>query len=98
MLISDIRIEGFRSYKDSSFSFKDGANIIWGENARGKTNLLEAVMLLSGAQSWRSRKRGDIINFYEQQARITGRAEARSRVFEIKIGRSTAFRRSASST
>ena len=60
MLISDIRIEGFRSYKDSSFSFKDGANIIWGENARGKTNLLEAVMLLSGAQSWRSRRRGDI--------------------------------------
>ena len=86
MLISDIRIEGFRSYKDSSFSFKDGANIIWGENARGKTNLLEAVMLLSGAQSWRSRRRVDIINFYEQQASITGRAEARSRVFEIKIG------------
>ncbi|MBQ9924621.1 MAG: AAA family ATPase, partial [Clostridia bacterium] len=55
MTIDGLTLDGFRSYDRSSFSFKEGVNIVWGENARGKTNMLEGIMLLSGSASWRSR-------------------------------------------
>jgi len=85
MIVSQVKLSGFRSYDLSSFTFKDGANIIWGPNARGKTNLLEGIMLLSGAYSWRTRRRGELINFQSQSAVIEGAVEARSRLFDIKI-------------
>lgn len=85
MIITGITVEGFRSYDRADFHFTDGSNIICGENARGKTNLLEAVMLLSGAYSWRSRKRGDLINLNRDRAAIKGVVEARNRVFDMVI-------------
>ncbi|MBQ2651902.1 MAG: DNA replication and repair protein RecF [Clostridia bacterium] len=85
MIIENITLEGFRSYDKAAFGFKDGVNIVWGENARGKTNMLEGVMLLSGSGSWRTRKRGDLINFYKDRASVTGSVLARDRSFEIGI-------------
>lgn len=85
MNIEKITVSGFRSYDNSTFTFKDGVNIIWGENAMGKTNLLEAIMLLCGSSSWRSRKRGDLINFYQNRAYINGQVYARERDFDIEI-------------
>ncbi len=85
MIVEKIALEGFRSYDAAAFGFKDGVNIVWGENARGKTNLLESVMLLSGSGSWRTRKRGDLINFYKDRASIVGHVLARDRAFEIGI-------------
>ena len=85
MIIDRVALRGFRSYTDSAFSFKDGVNIIWGENARGKTNLLEGIMLLSGAASWRTRKRGDLIHFQREAAAVEGSVEARGRSFDIAI-------------
>ncbi|PIZ62412.1 DNA replication/repair protein RecF, partial [Candidatus Saccharibacteria bacterium CG_4_10_14_0_2_um_filter_52_9] len=40
-MITDLRLQNFRSYKDSSFELSPGVNIIVGPNASGKTNLLE---------------------------------------------------------
>ena len=85
MIIENITLEGFRSYDKAAFGFKDGVKIVWGENARGKTNMLEGVMLLSGSGSWRTRKRGDLINFYKDRASVTGSVLARDRSFEIGI-------------
>ena len=85
MIVENIALEGFRSYDAAAFGFKDGVNIVWGENARGKTNLLESVMLLSGSGSWRTRKRGDLINFYKDRASIVGHVLTRDRAFEIGI-------------
>jgi DNA replication and repair protein RecF len=51
MAISSIRLQNFRSYTlDESFEFEPGVNIIVGPNASGKTNLLEAVLVLSPRQ------------------------------------------------
>ncbi|MEA4920500.1 MAG: DNA replication and repair protein RecF [Clostridiaceae bacterium] len=85
MMIAELSLRGFRSYESASFDFRDGVNIVWGENAKGKTNLLEAIMLLSGASSWRSRKRGDFINFYKDAASMAGTVLARDRSFNISI-------------
>jgi DNA replication and repair protein RecF len=44
-MIADIQLQNFRSYKNDSFEFSSGVNIIVGPNASGKTNLLEAVLV-----------------------------------------------------
>jgi DNA replication and repair protein RecF len=54
-MISDIRLQNFRSYKDDSFEFDDGVNIIVGPNASGKTNLLEGLLVACMGASYRAR-------------------------------------------
>lgn len=55
MRVCSITLEGFRNYEHFSAQFHPGVNVIWGENAQGKTNLLEAIGFLSGARSHRAR-------------------------------------------
>jgi len=54
-MITDLRLQNFRSYKDSSFEFGEGVNIVVGPNASGKTNLLEAVLIIARGSSYRAR-------------------------------------------
>ena len=46
-MIQDIRLQHFRSYIDDSFEFSPAFNIIVGPNASGKTNLLEAILVVA---------------------------------------------------
>ena len=55
MRINKIALQGFRNYGFADVTFSPETNVITGENAQGKTNLLEAVYMLSGARSFRSR-------------------------------------------
>lgn len=52
-MISDLRLQQFRSYADASFEFGEGVNIIVGPNGSGKTNLLEAVLVVALGSSYR---------------------------------------------
>ena len=52
-MISDVRLQNFRSYKDTTFEFEPGVNIVVGPNASGKTNLLEAILVLLKGSSYR---------------------------------------------
>ena len=52
-MITDIRLQHFRSYADASFEFQPGVNIVVGPNASGKTNLLEAILVLCTGSSYR---------------------------------------------
>lgn len=52
-MISDLRLQQFRSYADASFEFGEGVNIIVGPNGSGKTNLLEALLVLARGNSYR---------------------------------------------
>lgn len=54
-MISSIRLQNFRSYSDESFEFEEGVNIIVGPNGSGKTNLLEAILVISSGGSYRAR-------------------------------------------
>ena len=54
-MITDIRLQHFRSYQDDSFEFDPGVNIIVGPNASGKTNLLEAILVACVGGSYRVR-------------------------------------------
>ena len=55
MRIDKLKLERFRNYEALEVSFDEKCNVIYGENAQGKTNLLEAVLYLGSAKSPRSR-------------------------------------------
>jgi DNA replication and repair protein RecF len=52
-MISDLRLQHFRSYDDATFEFGQGVNIVLGPNGSGKTNLLEALLVLARGSSYR---------------------------------------------
>src|SRR5882757_2201773 len=52
-MIANLRLQQFRSYADAAFEFGPGVNIIVGPNGSGKTNLLEAVLVLARGGSYR---------------------------------------------
>lgn len=68
-MITDLRLQNFRSYKDDSFELSSGVNIVVGPNASGKTNLLEAILVLARGQSYRA-KDSELIKFAKPWARI----------------------------
>lgn len=55
MILTDLRLQQYRSYDDASFELGPGVNIVVGPNAAGKTNLLEAIMVASVGKSYRAR-------------------------------------------
>lgn len=68
-MFTDIRLQHFRSYGDASFEFSPGVNIIVGPNASGKTNLLEALLVLSRGSSYRA-KDADLVEFDQPWGRL----------------------------
>ncbi len=52
-MISDLRLQQFRSYTDAKFTFGEGVNVIVGPNGGGKTNLLEAILVVARGGSYR---------------------------------------------
>ncbi len=68
-MIIRLRLQNFRSYSDDSFELSPGVNIIVGPNASGKTNLLEAVLLVARGSSYRV-KDTELVSFDQLWARI----------------------------
>jgi DNA replication and repair protein RecF len=74
-MITDLRLQNFRSYSDASFDLSPGVNIIVGPNASGKTNLLEAVLVLARGSSYRARD-AELIRFDQPWARLDSHSDA----------------------
>lgn len=70
MKINTLRLHGFRNLKDLELSFYDGLNVFYGENAQGKTNLLESIYLCATGRSQRTQKDAQLIAFGEEEAHI----------------------------
>lgn len=70
MRIKSFKITGFRNIKSMEFNPCDNANIIFGDNAQGKTNLLEAIWLFSGAKSFRGAHDAEFTLFGEKFAKL----------------------------
>lgn len=68
MVLTDVRLQNYRSYKDVSFDLSEGVVIIVGPNAAGKTNLLEAVLMVTSGQAYRGKN--DLIRHEESWARV----------------------------
>ncbi len=84
MNVRTLELEGFRNYAAFRAEFAPGVNLIYGENAQGKTNLLEAVEYLSGARTHRTRGDRELIGFQWEDARIRAELESRGRDFLVE--------------
>ena len=63
MKVIALKFENYRNLKDNIITPCDGVNIIYGDNAQGKTNLLEALWFFCGGHSFRGSKDSEIINW-----------------------------------
>lgn len=72
MRVESLDLRQFRNFSQISCQFHPDTNLIYGENAQGKTNLLEALLLLSRVKSPRSQKEQDLIQFGCEFATVTG--------------------------
>jgi DNA replication and repair protein RecF len=70
MNIKKIKIENFRNYYEEEVTFHDKVNVIIGDNAQGKTNLLESIYVSSLGRSFRTTKDKEMIHFEKPYARI----------------------------
>lgn len=68
-MLSDLRLQHFRSYNNTSFELSPGVNIVVGPNASGKTNLLEAILVLARGNSYRV-KDTELIQFEQPWSRL----------------------------
>lgn len=70
MIVKSLELKDYRNYDNLNISFSNGTNILYGENAQGKTNILEAVYLCGTTKSHRGSKDKEIIKFDKEEAHI----------------------------
>lgn len=75
MYITDIELHNFRNYSDLQLEFHPNVNLILGNNAQGKTNLLESVFVTSMGKSFRTNKDQEMILFGEDFGRVKVHAQ-----------------------
>lgn len=72
MRLEKIALRNFRNYEELSLRFDPGVNLIVGDNAQGKTNLLEAIAYLGSGKSFRAQKTSEMIRFGADFADLEG--------------------------
>ena len=85
MIVRKIALQGWRNYEFAAAEFSPGTNVITGENAQGKTNLLEAVYLLTGGKSFRTRFDKELIGFGYTAAEVLADVFAFGREQTVRI-------------
>ncbi len=70
MIIKSLELADFRNYENLNIEFDRGTNILYGDNAQGKTNIMEAIYLSSTTKSHKSSKDQDIIRFGYEESHI----------------------------
>lgn len=70
MIIKSIELQNFRNYEYESIEFDEKTNILYGDNAQGKTNVLEAVFISGTNKSHKGSKDMELINFNSNEAHI----------------------------
>lgn len=84
MQIDRLELQDFRNYGCQAADFDSRCNVILGENAQGKTNLLEALAYLSRGRSHRARTDREMIGFQASSARAAAVVQAREREFRVQ--------------
>ena len=84
MQLTEIYLRSFRNYHEATVEFEPGVNLIVGDNAQGKTNLLEAISYLGSGKSFRAQKTSEMIRFGADFAEIQGRVIAQERKQELR--------------
>ena len=84
MLLSELKLNNFRNYEQLQLAFDPGVNLIVGNNAQGKTNLLEAISYLGSGKSFRAQKTGEMVRFGADFAELSGFACSQERCQSLR--------------
>lgn len=85
MYIKKIKLNNFRNYTNQEIELEDGINLFYGDNAQGKTNILEAIFLCSIGKSFRAKKEKELIKMDKTCASVEIEYEKTDRQGKIKI-------------
>ena len=85
MYIKNIKLKNFRNYKNQEINLENKINIFFGNNAQGKTNILEAVYLCSLGKSFRTKNEKELILFSENNAFIEINYQKKDRTGKINL-------------
>jgi len=72
MLLKQMILKNFRDFKEEKFTFNPFLTIIIGENARGKTNLLESIYLIFHGEGFRESREDELIKFKQSNSEVQG--------------------------
>ncbi len=85
MFIESLQVKNYRNYENQQMDFENKVNVILGENAQGKTNIMESIYVLAMAKSHRTSNDKDLIRWDEEYAKIEGRVKKRTTSIPIEI-------------
>ncbi len=85
MIIKSLELLDYRNYKTLQMEFSEGTNILYGNNAQGKTNILESIYVCATTKSHRGSRDKDLIRFEQEDAHIRMFVEKRGIEHKIDI-------------
>ena len=85
MYIKKLKIKNFRNYKEQEINFSDKLNIFYGENAQGKTNILESIFLSAFGKSFRTKKEKEMIKKGEDFTKVEVYYQKKDREGKIEV-------------
>lgn len=85
MIIKSIELKNFRNYEELEIHFDDQTNILYGDNAQGKTNVLESACVSATTKSHKGSFDKEMIRFGQQEAHIRTFVQKKDRDFQIDI-------------
>lgn len=85
MLIQSLELKNFRNYKALQMEFDEGTNILYGDNAQGKTNILEALYLCGTTKSHKKSKDKEMIRFFKEESHIRAQVKRNEISYRIDI-------------
>ncbi len=85
MVIKKIYLENFRNYEAQEINIEENINVFYGNNAQGKTNILEALYFCAFGKSFRTSKSIELIKFEKENAKIELEFEKEKRKKKIRI-------------
>ena len=84
MHLCDLTLRNFRNYQEASLEFDPGVNLIEGQNAQGKTNLLEAIAYLGSGKAFRTQKSAELVRLGADFADLEGKMCSQERCQTIR--------------
>ncbi len=85
MILNSLAIRQFRNLDHLELDWNESFNVIWGRNAQGKTNILEAIYLLGQLKSFRQSRGSELIQHGEHQAKLTGQIKRDDVIHKLEL-------------
>lgn len=89
MYLTNLELTGFRNYDQLQVEFSDAVNVFLGENAQGKTNLIESIYFLAFARSHRTSKDRELINWTHELTRVKSQLITEKTTYPLELQVST---------